>query len=82
MENRWGNSGNCQTLFFWVPKLLQMIIAAMKLKDDEEIGEDAMEILYPGVEEFNSLYNEFAYRNLKPEMLDYINTLWETLKIA
>ena len=48
----------------------------------EEIGEDAMEILYPGVDEFNSLYNEYAYRNLKPEMLDYVNTLWESLKIA
>ena len=23
----------CQTLFFWAPKLLQMVIAAMKLKD-------------------------------------------------
>ena len=26
-------SGKCQTLFFWAPKLLQMVIAAMKLKD-------------------------------------------------
>ena len=24
---------HCQTLFFWVPKSLQMVIAAMKLKD-------------------------------------------------
>ena len=31
--NRWGNSGNCQTLFFWAPKSLQMVNAAMKLKD-------------------------------------------------
>ena len=23
----------CQTLFFWTPKSLQMVIAAMKLKD-------------------------------------------------
>ena len=23
----------CQTLFFWAPRLLQMVIAAMKLKD-------------------------------------------------
>ena len=23
----------CQTLYFWVPKSLQMVIAAMKLKD-------------------------------------------------
>ena len=33
MANRWGNSGNCQTLFFWAPKSLQMVTAAMKLKD-------------------------------------------------
>ena len=33
MGNRWGNSGNCQTLFFWAPKSLQRVIAAMKLKD-------------------------------------------------
>ena len=24
----------CQTLFFWAPKSLQMVTAAMKLKDD------------------------------------------------
>ena len=33
MGNRWGNSGNCQTLFLVAPKSLQMVIAAMKLKD-------------------------------------------------
>ena len=33
MANRWGNSGNSQTLFFWAPKSLQMVTAAMKLKD-------------------------------------------------
>ena len=33
MGNRWGNSGNRATLFFWAPKSLQMVIAAMKLKD-------------------------------------------------
>ena len=33
MANRWGNSGQCQTLFFWAPKSQQMVIAAMKLKD-------------------------------------------------
>ena len=32
MANRWGNSGKCQTLFFWAPKSLQMVIAGMKLK--------------------------------------------------
>ena len=33
MGNRWGNSGNSVKLFFWAPKSLQMVIAAMKLKD-------------------------------------------------
>ena len=30
MEKQWKQ---CQTLFFWAPKSLQMVIAAMKLKD-------------------------------------------------
>ena len=33
MANRWGNSGNSVRLFFGAPKSLQMVIAAMKLKD-------------------------------------------------
>ena len=33
MANRWGNSGNSVRLFFWAPKSLQMVTAAMKLKD-------------------------------------------------
>ena len=34
MGNRWGNSGNSEILyFFWLQKSLQMVIAAMKLKD-------------------------------------------------
>ena len=34
MGNRWGNSGNSvRNYFFWAPKSLQMVIAAMKLKD-------------------------------------------------
>ena len=33
MANRWGNSGNCQILFSGAPKSLQMMTAAMKLKD-------------------------------------------------
>ena len=30
MGNRWGNSGNSVRLFFWAPKSLQMVTAAMK----------------------------------------------------
>ena len=39
MGNRWGNSGKCQTLFFWAPKSLQMVTAAMKLKDAYSLEE-------------------------------------------
>ena len=31
--NRWGNSGKSERLFFSAPKSLQMVTAAMKLKD-------------------------------------------------
>ena len=39
MANRWGNNGNSlcfhngETLFSWAPKSLQMVTAAMKIKD-------------------------------------------------
>ena len=33
MANRWGKNGNSDRLFFWAPKSLQIMIAAMKLKD-------------------------------------------------
>ena len=33
MANRWGKNGNSERLFFWAPKSLQMVTAAMKLKD-------------------------------------------------
>ena len=33
MGNRWGNSGNSVRLLFWAPKSLQMVTAAIKLKD-------------------------------------------------
>ena len=34
VENRWGNNGNSrESLFSWAPKSLQIVIAAMKLKD-------------------------------------------------
>ena len=31
--NRWGNNGNSDKLFSWVPQSLQMVTAVMKLKD-------------------------------------------------
>ena len=33
MANRWENNGNSDRLFLWAPKSLQMVTAAMKLKD-------------------------------------------------
>ena len=33
MANRWGNNGNSEKLFWGAPKSLQMVTAAMKLKD-------------------------------------------------
>ena len=33
MANRWGNNGNSERLFWEAPKSLQMVTAAMKLKD-------------------------------------------------
>ena len=33
MANRWGNNGNMRDFIFWAPKSLQMVTAAMKLKD-------------------------------------------------
>ena len=34
-----GNNGNSVRLFFWAPKWLQMMIAAMKLKDAYSLKE-------------------------------------------
>ena len=39
MANRWGNSGNRQTLFLGTPKPLQMVTTAMKLKDSCSLEE-------------------------------------------
>ena len=47
----------------------------------EEMGEEAMGILYQSANSFKEQYDKNAYRNLNREMLDYVNTLWETVKI-
>lgn len=47
----------------------------------EALGEETMEILYPELGNFAERYNKYAYRNMDVEMLDYVNTLWETIKI-
>jgi len=39
MANRWGNNGNSERLYsFGAPKSLQMVIAAVKLKDACSFG--------------------------------------------
>ena len=38
MGNRWVNSGNSDRLFSWALKSLQMVTAAMKLKDTWLLG--------------------------------------------
>ncbi len=47
----------------------------------EDMGEEAMDILYPEGVNFSEEYNKLAYRNLDDEMLGYMNSLWENLKI-
>ena len=42
MANRWVKNGNSERLFFWSPKLLQMVTIAMKLKDIFLLGRKAM----------------------------------------
>ena len=40
MRNRWVNSGNSVRVYFWgAPKSLQMVIAALKLKDAYSLEE-------------------------------------------
>ena len=48
----------------------------------EDMGEEAIAILYPELDDFASMYNRYAYRNLDADMLAYINELWENLKIG
>ena len=47
----------------------------------DDMGEEAMEILYPDLDDFAEKYNQFAYRNLDTQTLGLVNTLWEELKI-
>ena len=41
MANRWGNNGNSD-IIFWSPKSLQMVTAAMKLKDACSLEENLL----------------------------------------
>ena len=43
MANRWGNNGNSERLYFGgAPKSLQMVRAAIKLKDTCSLGKKAI----------------------------------------
>ena len=47
-----------------------------------DLGEETIAVLYPEMGDFSALYNENAYRNLDQGTLDYMNTLWEKVKIS
>ena len=47
----------------------------------ENMGEDVISVIYPENFDFNKNFNEFAYRNLDPEYLDYMTELWEKIII-
>lgn len=47
----------------------------------EDMGEETIAILYPEMGSFAEKYNTYAYQNLDSEMLNYLNTLWENVKI-
>ena len=49
IANRWGNNGNWEILFSWAPKSMQMVTAAMKLKDslEEKLNFSLEEKLWP-----------------------------------
>ena len=47
----------------------------------DDMGEEAISVLYPDLGNFAEQYNKTAYRNLDKETLDYLNTLWENVRI-
>ena len=47
----------------------------------EDMGDEAMEILYPADFNFGANYNKMSYHNLDAETLNTINTLWEELML-
>ena len=47
----------------------------------EDMGEEAIAVLYPDLGDFSAQYNKMAYRNLDQETLGHLNTLWENVKI-
>ncbi len=48
----------------------------------EEMGEEALKVLYPEGYDFAAAYEKYAFRNLTPEILDYMTSLWEDYLIS
>lgn len=47
----------------------------------EDMGEEAMEVLYPEGFDFAANYNKMSYHNLDADTLAAVNTLWEELML-
>lgn len=48
----------------------------------EDMGEEAMAVLYPEGFDFAENYNKMSYHNLDADTLQLVNSLWEELKIS
>ena len=48
----------------------------------EDMGEEVMDVLYPEDFDMQSEFETNAYRNLDPDTLELISSLWEELKIS
>lgn len=69
---------NAEYIYYSSPNTL--VFESEQYKED--LGEEAMAVLYPEIENFAELYNAYAYRNMDSDTLSYITSLWETLKIS
>ncbi len=69
---------NAEYIYYSSPNTL--VFESEQYKED--LGEEAMAVLYPEIENFAELYNAYAYRNLDSDTLSYITSLWESLKIS
>ena len=47
----------------------------------EDMGEEAIEILYPEGFDFHAQYSANCYKDLSPDTKKLLNDLWENLKI-
>ena len=68
---------NAEYIWYASPNALVYEDAAYQ----EDMGEDAMAILYPDIESFRENYNRYAFRSLDAETLALLNTLWEEVKL-